>query len=190
MIPFPQQKFQVIYADPPWDHKTWSDKGYAGRPQHYQRMSLDDICRLPVADLADKNCWLFLWATAPHLEQALQVIKAWGFDYSSIAFTWVKLIPSAGNKLFITAEDLHRGMGYTTIKNSELCLLSRRGRPKRISGDVKELLIDIRREHSRKPDEAYNRIEQFAQGPFIELFARQTRDGWTSWGNETDKFNE
>jgi N6-adenosine-specific RNA methylase IME4 len=188
---FPTQKHAVIYADPPWAWKTRTKKGLDGRPQHYARMSLKDIKALPVEFAADSDCWLFLWTTGPHLEQALGVIRAWGFKYSGVAFTWVKLKASSADAMFLTThEDFHVGMGYTTRKNTEMCLLARRGKPKRLSKSVRELLISGIREHSRKPDEAYRRIEEFAPGPYLELFARANKPGWTSWGNETEKFGE
>lgn len=183
------KKFSTIYADPPWNFKTHSEKGLVGRPQHYDRMSLDDIRKLPINDCAAKDCWLFMWTTSPHLEKSFEVMRSWGFKYSSVAFTWVKLNPKAAS-LFILKSDLHTGQGYTTRKNAEFCLLGRKGQPKRLRKDIHEIIISPRREHSRKPEEAYTRIEQFAPGPFLELFGRNTRKGWETWGNETEKFNQ
>ncbi len=185
---FPTGKYKTILVDNPWEFKTRSNKGLEGRPQHYKRMSIAEIKAMPVRWLADEDCWLFFWATSPHLKQALEVIDAWGFEYSSVAFNWVKLNAKAGSKLFITGEDLFKGMGYTTRKNAELCLLAKIGNPKRHNRKVQELVIDPRREHSRKPDEIYGRIETYAAGPYLELFARTQRPGWTAWGNETEKF--
>ncbi|MFA7333392.1 MAG: MT-A70 family methyltransferase [Kiritimatiellia bacterium] len=183
----PPGPFSVIYADPPWDFKTRSVKGKDGRPQHYDRMSLAQIKALPVAEVADKDCWLFLWTTGPHLPQAFAVIDAWGFKYSGMGFTWIKLNRKA-TTLFISLSDLFMGGGYTTRKNAEFCLLARRGSPKRISKKVREVLISPVREHSRKPDEFYDRIETFAAGPYLEMFSRTSAPGWSSWGNETNKF--
>lgn len=188
---FPTQKHKVILADPAWTWKTRTKKGLEGRPQHYERMTLKEIKALPVEFAAADDCWLFLWTTGPHLPQAFDVIKAWGFKYSSIAFTWVKLRPKSADAIFLTTpHDFHLGMGYTTRKNTEVCLLARRGSPKRKSKSVHELLIAGVREHSRKPDEQYRRIEELADGPYLELFARSQRTGWSVWGNETDKFGE
>lgn len=184
----PQKHFACVLADPPWQHKTFSAKGLEGRPQHYGRMALKDICALPVQDVAAKDCWLFLWTTGPHLEQAFQVIKAWGFKYSGMGFDWVKLNPKAG-ELFLDKHSFAVNLGYTTRKNLEYCLLARRGSPKRLRKDIRALIIAPRREHSRKPDEAHSRIEQFCAGPRLEIFARQSREGWTTWGNETGKFD-
>lgn len=187
MIQLPNGKFKVIYADPPWTQKAWSAKGDEGRPQHYDRMTLKAMCDLPISDMADKDCHLFMWTTSPHLEQAFTLMKAWGFKYSSVGFTWIKLNPKA-TTLFFTPSDLHTGMGYTTRKNAEFCLLGRRGSPRRQRKDVHEVIISQRREHSRKPTEAYERIEAYCEGPRLELFARTQREGWSVWGNETEKF--
>jgi N6-adenosine-specific RNA methylase IME4 len=153
-------------------------------------MKLPEIKALPVGDLAAKDCHLFMWTTGPNLEQAFEVMKAWGFHYSSVAFTWVKLWNSRADTLFMTDNDFVIGLGHTTRKNTEYCLLGRKGSPKRRSKSVRELLIAARREHSRKPDEAVRRIEEYADGPYLELFARTSRPNWTAWGNQTDRFPE
>lgn len=175
--------YKVIYADPAW---TFSG-GKKGRPQHYKRMTLAEIKAMPVADVAADDCWLFMWTTGPHLEQSFAVIKAWGFKYSGMGFVWIKLNRRAMS-LFFTVKDIFMGGGYTTRKNAEFCLLARRGKPKRISKAVHEVVISPRREHSRKPDEFYDRIEAFCVGPRLELFSRTTRAGWDSWGDEAGKF--
>jgi N6-adenosine-specific RNA methylase IME4 len=156
-------------------------------------MSIEDICALPVGDLAAPDTFLFLWATGPHLRQAFDVLDAWGFAYSGVAFTWAKLTPShnRGQLSLLPLDDsfLHVGCGYTTRKNSELCLLGRRGSPKRLAADVREMILAPVRQHSRKPIEFYNRVERFCAGPRLELFSRQSRPGWTSWGAEAGKFD-
>lgn len=184
----PKIKAGLIYADPPWQHKTWSDKGLDGRPQHYKRMTIKEICDMPVSECAANDCHLFMWTTGPHLEQAFKVIKAWGFRYSGMGFVWIKLNKNSP-ELFITLNDLFMGGGYTTRKNAEFCLLARKGSPKRLSKSVHEVIVSPRREHSRKPEEARRRIEQYAPGPYLELFAREQKPGWTAWGNEVEKFN-
>lgn len=183
--PLPKGKFKVIYADPAWNFSG----GKKGRPQHYPRMKLSEIMAMPVKDLADDDCWLFIWTTGPHMEQCFKVINAWGFKYSGMGFTWIKLNARA-TSLFFTIRDLFMGGGYTTRKNAEFCLLAKRGKPKRISKAVHEVMVSPRREHSRKPDEFYDRIEAFCEGPRVELFARNRRPGWEAWGNQTDKFPE
>lgn len=204
-VKIPEGGFPVIAADCPWGFVTRSPKGLEGRPMHYPRMSVAEICALPVRELAAKNCWLFLWANGPLLPQAFDVIRAWGFRYSAQGFTWAKLKPtaevilqsrlSAGSavptvKMFFSEDSFNQGMGYTTRHNPELCLLARRGKPPRMAKDVQELLIAPMREHSRKPDEFYDRVMRFAAGPYLELFSRQGRPGWTAWGNETKKFDD
>src|ERR1700730_15421763 len=128
----------------------------------------------PVADWAAGDCVLFLWATDPLLPRAFEVIAAWGFAYKTVAFTWAKTTKDgAGFPI---------GCGYWTRANPEQCLLATRGRPQRLSRAVPQLIISPRREHSRKPDEAYERIEALVPGPYLELFARAPRAGWAAWG--------
>lgn len=181
-------KYGAILADPPWTFKTYSKKG-KGRSaeQHYGCMSLRDLWELeiPAAD----NCVLFMWTTDPMLRHALELMEAWNFTYKTIAFTWAKertgmdVIGYASQpKTWFT------GMGYWTRANPEMCLLGTRGKPKRIHKDVRQLIVAPRREHSRKPDEIYERIERLVPGPYLEMFARQQRNGWDSWGDETEKF--
>ena len=177
MIPFPNKKYDIIYADPAWSFKSYSSKG-EGRnaTQHYDCMSINDICNLPVGNISKNDCVLFIWVIDPMLPQAFEVIKAWGFKYKTVAFTWVK-----ENK----SEGYFTGLGYWTRANPEMCLLATKGKPKRISKSVRQLVMDKRREHSRKPDRIRNDIVELCGDlPRIELFARQQVDGWDNWGNE------
>jgi N6-adenosine-specific RNA methylase IME4 len=183
--------FSVIYADPPWTFKTYSKKGRGRCPDaHYDVMSLDDLknMREDIDKLAAKDCALFLWATDPMLPLAIDIVGCWGFDYKTVAFYWVKLNKKAsvGN---LTVESFFTGLGYWTRANAELCLLATRGSPKRKSRSVKRLVIAPRREHSRKPDEIYEHIENLMDGPYLELFARNTRRGWKAVGDQTDLFD-
>ena len=178
MIPFPDKKYDIIYADPPW---SYSDKGCNGNAaDHYPTMTVEEICKLPVnvaGGIASDNCILFMWATYPMLREALKVIEAWGFTYKSIAFQWVKQNRS-GNGYFF-------GLGRWTRGNTEPCLLAVKGKPKRISAGVGQLVFSPLRKHSQKPDEVRDRIvELMGDLPRIELFARETAPGWDSWGNE------
>jgi len=184
-----KEKFSVIYADPPWTFKTWSDEGKGRSAEnHYTCMSMQQIRELPVADLAAENCALFLWATDPLLPQALDLIERWGFNYKTIGFVWAKLNKNAPTTLW-DAEDFFTGMGYWTRANSELCLLATKGKPQRKSASVRRLVVAPRRQHSRKPDEVAQRIVQLmGDVPRIELFARTTRPGWSVWGDEPEKF--
>ena len=179
-----------ILADPPWHHASRSANGQTGRSpsHHYATMSLSEICALPVGDVSAKSAHLFLWTTWPHLRQAFAVMDAWGYAYSSGFLTWVKLNPRAASALFLTESDLHVGMGYTSRKNSELLLLGRRGSPKRLCRGVREIVLAARRQHSRKPDQARARVEDYCPGPRLELFAREAAPGWTAWGDQLDRF--
>jgi N6-adenosine-specific RNA methylase IME4 len=174
-------RFAAILIDPPWRFAVRSPKG-EGRSasQHYACMTLDAVAALPVAEWAAPDAWLFLWATTPLLPQALQVMGAWGFSYSGNAFAWVKQNPSGVG--------FHTGLGFTTRKNIELCLLGKRGKPRIAAHDVRELIVAPRREHSRKPDEVYGRIERLCSGPYLELFARQQWPGWRALGDEVGRF--
>jgi N6-adenosine-specific RNA methylase IME4 len=185
-------RYRVIAADPAWRFKVRDPKTGLGRSadRHYITMALDDIKALPVAQIAAPNCWLMLWTTWPHMPQALEVIEAWGFKYSSGGFVWIKLQRSFQNGLFgLHPSDVAMGMGYTTRKATEPCLLARRGNPCRLRRDILDVILAPIREHSRKPDAFYERVEQFAPGPRLDLFARQRRPGWDAWGNELDKFS-
>jgi len=151
---------------------------------HYDCLSFDNLAALPITDLAARDCVLFLWATDPLLPRALDLITAWGFEYKTVAFYWVKL--NASSKV---ANDYFTGLGYWTRANPEQCLLATRGSPKRLARDVRRLVVDRRREHSRKPDTVRDRIERLVQGPYLELFARETKPGWDCWGDQVALFD-
>ncbi len=195
----PKGHFGAIYADPPWAFQAWYAGGWrkradgtryysspSPRSSKYDTMSAEDIAAMPVADLAAENSVLFMWGCWPHLPQALQVMDGWGFTYKSCAFVWTKANVS---QIDMFREDATPDMllGYWTRANTEFCLLGTIGKPKRMSADVRQAIIEPRREHSRKP-EIHERIERLVAGPYLELFARQERPGWTAWGNQTDKF--
>jgi N6-adenosine-specific RNA methylase IME4 len=180
--------YRVIYADPPWSFATYSRKGKGRSPDaHYDCMDLDAIKRLPVAGWAHPDAVLLLWATDPLLDRALEVIEAWGFAYKTVGFYWAKL--NKGTTAIASEADFFTGLGFWTRANPEPCLLATRGRPRRRSGGVRKLVVAPRREHSRKPDEMYERIETLIEGPYLELFARGSRPGWDAWGLETGLFD-
>ena len=174
---FPIGKYNIIYADPPYYFKSYSQRGEKrNATQHYNCMEFNDILRLPLSNICDVDCVLFLWVTDPFLEKSFELIKRWNFQFKTVAFTWVKTTKI--NNFFM-------GLGYWTRANPEMCLLATKGNPKRISKNVKQLIIDKRREHSRKPDCVRDRIVELCGDlPRIELFARQKVKGWSCWGNE------
>lgn len=188
----PRRRYRVVYADPAWRFAVRSSKGEGRSPDaHYQTMTLAEIKALPVAEVAAPDSFCFMWTTAPHLKQGLEVLAAWGFAYSTVAFTWAKTLRryNAAPGLFYDATaDFHTGLGYTTRGNAEFCLLGRRGQPKRLSKGVRSLVVSPLREHSRKPDEVRDRIIAFADGPRLEMFARSEAPGFDAWGNEVEKF--
>lgn len=201
MKDLPRKHFAAIVADPPWHYKSytalrspnWQSRRDAAK--HYATMSLEDLKVLPVKDLAaPSGCHLFLWVTGPCLPLGFELMQAWGFKYSSVAFTWVKLKrshnPNQLRTLPTAAGDLHTGLGLTTRKNAEFCLLGRRGNARRLAKDVREIILAPVREHSRKPDEVYQRVERYCAGPYLSMFARESeRPGWSYHGNEATHFN-
>lgn len=184
--------YRAILVDPPWNFTPWSVSGgprseRRDATRYYDTMSIDEICALPVGDLAARDCMLFLWATWPMIEDAFRVVRAWGFTYSTCGFLWAK---AHARQIEMFRDDLDGqvGMGFWTRSNSEPCLLAIRGKPKRLNKDVRQAIIEPRREHSRKPDCVRERIERLVAGPYLELFARSTRPGWDVFGDETGRF--
>jgi N6-adenosine-specific RNA methylase IME4 len=172
------ERFNVIYADPPWEFKVYSGQGkQRSAERYYDTSSLDAIKALPIAPLAADDCTLLLWGVWPELPGALEVIRAWGFEYKTAGFVWVKTV-SETNSAFFT------GMGFWTRANTEACLLATRGAPRRMAADVHQVVMAPVGEHSAKPDEVRRRIECLLLGPYLEVFARAPVEGWTVWGNE------
>lgn len=172
------KKYNVIYADPPWNYRVWSGKGKTAA-NHYNIMKTADVKKLPISQLANDDCVLFLWATYPCLTDAIEVMRAWGFTYKTVAFTWIKR-----NK---KSDGWFWGLGYWTRANPEICLLGTKGKPKRVSTRVHSVIDARLREHSRKPDEARDRIvELIGDLPRIELFARRRVPGWDAWGDQLE----
>lgn len=191
--------YGAILADPPWRFATWnkatsvqkrgSKTTYFASVAHYSTMTTEEIEQLPVQDLAAPNCVLFMWIVWPMLKDALSLIEAWGFEYKTCGFCWVKA-DARQVDMFSDAITPRMLMGYWTRANSEVCLLATRGKPKRVNADVRQGVVEPIREHSRKPDCIHHRIERLVEGPYCELFARQARPGWECWGNETSKFTQ
>lgn len=184
------KKYQIIYADPPWSYRKITKehplKYNFAADKHYPTMDVKDICNLPIKQLADKNCILFMWATFPNLPEGLEVIKSWGFKYKTLGFCWVK-----------TGKDgqpRRDGMGYYTKSNAEVCLIGTKGKINILSHSVPSTILSPRTEHSAKPPIVREKIvELMGDLPRIELFARkedtlfQNKDwkGWDVWGNES-----
>lgn len=185
-----RNRYKAIYADPPWQFKVRSDKGKGRSAEmHYPCMNIQDIKNLPVHELAAKDCVLFMWITDPFLFRGQEIMKAWGFEYKTVGFYWAKTNKDGS---FFT------GQGYWSRANPEQCLtsleveqcqLATTGAPKRQGKDVQRLVVAGRRQHSRKPDEIRERIERLVDGPYLELFARESAPGWDAWGQETGKFD-
>ena len=166
----------MIYADPPW---RYAQKGLQGAAEkHYPTMSIDELCALPVAELAAPDSALFLWATFPQLPEALRLIRAWGFTYKTVAFVWLKKNRKADSWFY--------GLGFWTRGNAEVCLLATKGHPKRHAADVHQFIISPVEQHSKKPDITREKIVALMgeDVPRVELFARQSPPGWDVWGNE------
>ncbi len=176
----PGQHFDIIYADPPWDYKGQlqhageGSKDTGGAIRHYRTVPLGELKQLKVDEIAAENCLLFLWSTNPHLDQAIDLGKAWGFKWATVAFVWDKKRVNPG---------------FYTMSQCELCLAFKRGKipGPRGARNVRQLVSARRAVHSRKPEEVRRRIEDmFPSLRKIELFARgEKAKGWTLWGNET-----
>lgn len=175
--------YRAIIADPPWTFSTYSDKGHEKAPQaHYVCMEPEDIYRLPVASLAHPDgCLLFLWATAPMMEQAFTAIERWGFTFKTMG-PWVKLSKTGNGLAF--------GTGFRFRSTCEFFLVATRGKVPQGARNIRNIIIAPVREHSRKPEEQYPMVEALAAGPYVELFARERTRAWDSWGNEVGKFGE
>lgn len=170
--------YSIIYADPAWDydgrtqHNGLSSTGDA--KTHYQTMTLSNLKQLKVPSICEKDCLLFLWSSSPHLDQAIELMKAWGFEYKTIAFVWDKQKVNPG---------------YYTMSQCEICLVGKKGNipTPRGSRNIRQFLSEERTRHSAKPNEIRNRIHQmFPTQKKIELFARERFHGWDCWGNEVE----
>lgn len=176
------KKYKIIYADPPWQYKVWSKKGNGRSAEsHYKTMNIEDIINLKefINNISDENCILFIWITYPCLKEALKVIEAWGFKYKTCGFTWVKRNKKSNSCFW--------GMGYWTRANSELCLIATKGKIKRMSKKVHQIIDTPIENYSKKPDIVRDKIvELVGDLPRVELFARTKVKGWDSWGDEIE----
>ncbi len=178
---FPNKKYSIIYADPPWEYRnSGSTKNSRGNAkQFYKTMPLEEIKNLPVNEISNENCWLFLWTTFPQIQNGLNVLSAWGFRFHTVAFTWIK--KTVNQKDFV-------GMGFYTRSNPEIVLLGMKGKVKPITHTVRNITYAQIQEHSKKPDIVRQKIiELCGDLPRIELFARQKVHGWDAWGNQIEE---
>ena len=183
MIPFPNKKYQIIYADPPWRYQ--GNMMNSSVTDHYSVMSIKGLCNLPVQSITDKNCILFMWVTLPKLNEFMKVVSAWGFTYKTTAFVWVK--ENQNGSYFM-------GLGRWTRANPEICILATKGRISRLRADIRQLQVFTIGEHSTKPYKFRDlivslvgdlpRIELFARPPKDLLFEDESHKGWDVWGNE------
>lgn len=172
--------YGCILADPPWYFRNYSAAGEEKNPAaHYSCMDIDAIKALPVADLAAPDCALMMWATAPMLPQALETMRAWRFTFKS-AGAWAKQSSTGAKWAF--------GTGYCFRSAAEFFLLGTIGKPRIRSRSIRNLIVAPVREHSRKPNDMHQMVEALFDGPYVELFARERRQGWSVFGNETEKF--
>lgn len=178
----PDGKYQIVLGDPPWNYKGQTQHAGEGRPdsgssqRHYDTLTLAQLKSFPIDQIADPDCLLFLWTTNPHLDQSIELGKAWGFSYATVAFVWDKQRVNPG---------------FYTLSQCEQCLVFKRGRiPSRVNGarNERQFLSEMRGKHSEKPEEVRRRIERmFPDNKRIELFARKEAKGWDTWGEELQK---
>lgn len=173
------KKYNIIYIDPPWQYKDKANSGKRGVDYKYPTLSDNDIIDLPIEAISADNSIIFLWATWPRIETALQAMRSWGFTYKTVGFVWCKQ-----NK---KTDSWFWGMGNWTRANSEICLMGVRGKPKRVSAKIHQIVTSKIRKHSTKPDEVRDRIVQLCGDlPRIEIFAREIPFGWDAVGNDID----
>lgn len=179
MLELPPGPFGTILADPPWAFQTYGKKHttpHRGTEDHYRVTEGADLAKIPIADLSAPDCALFMWVVDSHLDEALALGRAWGFEFKTCAFVWVKCKLGGWPKI---------GMGYWTRKQVEQCWLFTKGKPRRLGKGVEQLIHQPRGAHSAKPVEQYARIERLVRGPYLELFSRSAQRGWTAWGDQT-----
>ena len=173
------KKYNIIYADPPWkfNNKNTGGSMKSGASAHYDVMSLEDIKKLPIKNIADDNCILFMWWVASQGQAAMDVVEAWGFEIKTMTgFVWVK--KTKLNKFFF-------GMGFWTRAGAECCLIATKGKPKPINRSIRSVIEAKVGKHSKKPHIFRRQIIKLCgKLPRIELFARKKFTGWDSFGNE------
>lgn len=176
-------KYKIIYADPPWEYRDKRDKHprlCGGATKYYKTMTIEDIKNIPIKDISDDNCILFLWATFPNLPESLEVIKSWGFTYKTLGFSWIKTYKESKKPFF--------GIGHYTKSNCEVCLIGVKGRPPIVDDSISSVFISSIEKHSKKPDEIRRSIVKLCGNGLskIELFARKKSKGWDYLGFDID----
>lgn len=178
--PLKRNHYGAILCDPPWAFRTYGGNDttpHRTATDHYDTMAIGgDLYSLPVQNLASPDCALFLWVVDSHLDVALKLGEMWNFKYKTRAFEWLKTTNNG--------DGYRISMGYWTRKQSESCLLFTRGKPRRLSKGVRQIIEEPIRQHSRKPDDIYRRIERLVAGPYCELFATRRWPGWSGWGRD------
>ncbi|CAN7306417.1 MT-A70 family methyltransferase [Phenylobacterium sp. LjRoot164] len=187
----PRGPFGCIYMDPAWGFRTYSgdERVPTLGEDPYPTMTLDELKALPVAEVAAPDCLLIMWVISSHVPQAIELAGHWGFTYRSLGPVWLKDRHPGQIEMFDDAPICDIGMGYWFRQQAEIALVFGRGSPTRLNADVRQVVAASRREHSRKPD-IHGRIERLVGGPYLEMFARQSRPGWSTWGNQATKFDE
>ena len=191
------KKYKIIYADPAWDYKDKKNNDPAMGGITYKTTTLKEMKGFKVNEIADKDSVLCMWVTMPMLQEGLELIKAWGFNYKTCLFNWIKINPNAEliekkieGRTMPDVEikgGIYSGMGHWVNGNAELCLFAKKGSPKRMVKNVKQIQIYPRGRHSSKPSYLRNEIVRlFGDLPRIELFAREKQEGWDVWGNEVE----
>jgi N6-adenosine-specific RNA methylase IME4 len=195
------RKWSVIYADPPWAFENRSEAGEGRNPnQHYQTMTIEQMMEMPVQEIAEEDAILAIWVTDPTLEQAMHLIKAWGFTFKSVLFYWAKTWDKTDLSSMHETKDFPIGTGYITRGNPEQLWIASRGDPRKklhlLGGEMKpdmsirKLQFGARGEHSEKPRKFYGLLERLYNGPYLEMFARTRQEGWGSWGNQVGALEE
>jgi N6-adenosine-specific RNA methylase IME4 len=190
--PIPDEKFGTIAIDPPWHFASRAPVANhhidRNPSRHYATMDLEHIAAIPIKEMAAKDCHVMLWITGPLLAAGVHnsLFSSWGVRVSSMLFVWIKLWPKVNQDQFRTTPllecDLAYGNGFTTMQNAEYCVLGRIGSPSRQATGIRQIILDNRREHSRKPDAFYKRARAFGAGPYLDAFPGEARGGWTPWG--------
>jgi len=186
MLPeIPESGYSVILVDCPWRYQNWSDNAHGAARSHYRGMKYGELAKIPVSRWASDDAVIFQWATWPKLDQAVDLIRDWEFKYIT-GFPWVKIVPSSG--------EIRRGIGFWAMAASEMLLIGRRGKPvsRKLENQVIGLMCGSERQfyapirkHSQKPMAIHDYVEERFDGPYLEIFATQERDGWSCWGHDT-----